>query len=81
MRNDPLMNGGLIGFGVGFIAASLALYRVVSLVLPKYATQWQFKGVIVIGAVGLIAGIVLEVIQRAREKRKLEDNEKDEEKE
>ncbi len=75
MRNDALMNGGLIGFGVGFIAASLALYRVVSMVIPRYATLWQFRGVIIIGAVGLAAGIGLEVLQRVRAKRKQESQE------
>ncbi len=75
MRNDALMNGGLIGFGVGFIAASLALYRVVSTVIPQYATLWHFRGVIIIGAVGLAVGIGLEVLQRVRAKRSHEGEE------
>lgn len=70
MRNDALMNGGLIGFGVGFILASLALYRVVSLVIPQYATVWHFRGVIIIGVIGLAVGIGLEVFQRVRMKRR-----------
>ena len=72
MRNDALMNGGLIGFGAGFIAASLALYRVVSLIMPQYAMVWQLRGVIIIGAIGLVVGIVLEVLQRIRMKRRSE---------
>jgi len=72
MRNDALMNGGLIGFGVGFISASLALYQVVSLVIPQYATIWHFRGVIVIGVIGLAVGIGLEVFQRIRMKRRSE---------
>jgi ribosomal protein L17 len=38
------MNGGLIGFGIGFIAASLALHKIVSDYLPQYASTWQFRG-------------------------------------
>ena len=71
MRNDSLVNGGLIGFGLGFIFASLALHRVVSMVIPKYATTWHFKGVIIIGAVGLIAGIIVEVYQRMKAKKQI----------
>ena len=72
MRNDALMNGGLIGFGVGFILASLALYRVVSIVIPQYATLWHFRGVIIIGLIGLVVGIGLEVLQRRRARRLME---------
>ena len=72
MRNDALMNGGLIGFGLGFILASLALYRVVSIVMPKYAAAWQFRGVIIIGVIGLAVGIGLEVYQRVKTKSKQE---------
>ena len=53
MRNDSLMNGGLIGFGLGFILASIALQRVVRLVIPEYATLWHFRGVIIIGLLAL----------------------------
>ncbi len=72
MRNDALMNGGLIGFGLGFIAASLALQRVVSTVIPQYATLWHFRGVIIIGVIGLAVGIGLEVFQRVRMKSRRE---------
>ncbi len=44
-----LMNGALIGFGIGFIAASLALHRLVVDYLPEYATLWQFRGVAIVG--------------------------------
>ena len=57
MRGDALMNGGLIGFGLGFIAASLALQRVVSEFIPQYATLWHFRGVVIIGGIGLAIGI------------------------
>ena len=69
MRTDALMNGGLIGFGLGFIAASIALYWVVRGVIPEYATLWHFRGVIIIGVIGLAAGIGMEVFQRVRMKR------------
>ncbi|MFC2034871.1 hypothetical protein ACFLUJ_01980 [Chloroflexota bacterium] len=72
MRNDSLMNGGLIGFGVGFISASAALHRVVGEVIPQYATIWHFNGVIVIGVIGLVTGIGLEVFQRIRTKSRRE---------
>ncbi len=77
MRNDALMNGGLIGFGLGFILASIALQRVVSIVIPQYATTWHFRGVIIIGAIGLAAGIGMEVFQRVRMKRRHEGEEED----
>ncbi len=70
MRNDALMNGGLIGFGLGFILASLALHRVVSTFIPQYATLWHFRGVIIIGAIGLAVGIGMEIFQRVRAKRR-----------
>ena len=75
MRNDALMNGGLTGFGLGFILASIALHRVVSVVIPQYATLWHFRGVIIIGVVGLAAGIGLEVYQRIRMKNRSEGEE------
>ncbi len=68
MRGDALMNGGLIGFGLGFIAASLALQRVVSEFIPQYATLWHFRGVAIIGGIGLAIGIGFEVFQRVRGK-------------
>ena len=72
MRNDAFVNGGLIGFGLGFIFASIALHRVVSTVIPQYATLWHFRGVIIIGVVGLAAGIAVEVFQRIRMRRRQE---------
>ncbi|MFC1864395.1 hypothetical protein ACFLYG_01015 [Chloroflexota bacterium] len=69
MRTDALMNGGLIGFGLGFIAASIGLLWVVRDIMPEYATLWHFRGVIIIGAIGLAAGIGMEVFQRVRMKR------------
>lgn len=71
MRNDSLMNGGLIGFGLGFLLASLALYRVASQVVPEYAMTWHLKGVAIVGGAGLVLGIVFEVLQRIRMKRRL----------
>ncbi len=66
MRGDALMNGGLIGFGLGFIAASLALYWVVGEFIPQYAALWHFRGVAIIGGIGLAIGISFEVFQRVR---------------
>ncbi len=73
MRGDALMNGGLIGFGLGFISASWALYRVVNEFIPQYATVWHFRGVAIIGGIGLAIGIGFEVFQRVREKSRGED--------
>ena len=73
MRNDALMNGGLIGFGLGFILASIALHQVVGVVIPQYATLWHFRGIIIAGAIGLAVGIGLEVFQRIRMKRRREE--------
>ncbi len=70
MRGDALMNGGLIGFGLGFISASLALYRVVNEFIPQYATVWHFRGIAIIGGIGLAVGIGFEVFQRVRMKSK-----------
>ncbi|MFC2034127.1 hypothetical protein ACFLTT_01810 [Chloroflexota bacterium] len=79
MRSDALMNGGLIGFGLGFILASIALNRVVSTVIPQYAYLWHFRGVIIIGAIGLAFGIGFEIFQRVRMKRRLVQEEEEEE--
>ena len=81
MRNDALMNGGLIGFGLGFIAATFALLRVVGAATPEYLSLWHFKGVIIVGAAGLVVGIVFEVVQRVRMKRRQEEEEGEEESE
>lgn len=69
MRTAALMNGGLIGFGLGFIAASLALHRVVSDYLPQYASTWQFRGVAIVGGLGLAFGIGFEIYERRRLKK------------
>lgn len=69
MRATALMNGGLIGFGLGFIAASIALNRVVSEYLPQYASTWQFRGVAAVGGLGLIFGIAFELYERNRLKK------------
>jgi len=68
------MNGGLIGFGLGFIAASIALNRVVSEYLPLYASTWQFRGVAVVGGLGLIFGIAFEIYERNRLKKQAQSN-------
>ena len=72
MRGAALMNGGLIGFGLGFIAASLALHRVVSDYLPQYASTWQFLGVAIVGGLGLAIGIIFEIYERRRLKKEAE---------
>ncbi|MBI2850598.1 MAG: hypothetical protein HYX80_06095 [Chloroflexi bacterium] len=72
MRTAALMNGGLIGFGLGFIAASLALHRVVSDYLPQYASTWQFRGVAIVGGLGLAFGIAFEIYERRRLKKEAE---------
>jgi hypothetical protein len=72
MRTTALMNGGLMGFGLGFIAASLALYRIVSDYLPQFATTWQFKGVAIIGGAGILIGIIFEIFERRRLKKQTE---------
>jgi len=69
MRSAALMNGGLIGFGLGFIAASLALHRIVSDYLPQYASTWQFTGVIVVGGLGLLFGLGFEIYERIKLKK------------
>ncbi len=72
MRNTALMNGGLIGFGLGFILASLALQRVVGSFVPQYAMLWHFRGVAIIGGVGLVVGIGFEIFERIRMKKQHE---------
>ena len=66
MRNDALMNGGFIGFGLGFILATLALYFPIRDFLPQYVTIWQFRFVGIMGGIGLAVGIALEVFQRRK---------------
>lgn len=60
------MNGALIGFGLGFILASIALYRLVSDYVPQYANTWYFQGIAIIGGAGLIVGIIFEIIERVK---------------
>lgn len=72
MRNTALMNGALIGFGLGFLLASLALYRVVADYMPQYATTWYFQGIAIVGGAGLIIGIIFEVIERVKNRRREE---------
>ncbi|MFC1948674.1 hypothetical protein ACFLW0_00635 [Chloroflexota bacterium] len=69
MRGSALMNGGLIGFGLGFIGASLALYQLVATYIPKYTSTWHIRGIAIVGGVGLVIGIGLEVYERMRIKR------------
>ena len=66
MRNTALMNGGLIGFGLGFILASLALNRVVSDYMPQHVSSWWFTGIAIIGGAGLVIGIIFEAIERIK---------------
>jgi hypothetical protein len=77
MRNTSLMNGGLIGFGLGFIASSLALQRLVSDYIPSYAEVWYLKGIAIIGGIGLVVGIAFEIYERIKMKRQLEDEEEE----
>ncbi|MFC2038611.1 hypothetical protein ACFLUG_02440 [Chloroflexota bacterium] len=82
MKNTSLMNGGLIGFGLGFIASSLTLHRLVSDFLPGYAEVWYLQGIGIIGGVGLVIGIAFETYERIKARRMLrpdaEDDEDDE---
>ncbi len=66
------MNGGLIGFGLGFIASSLTLQRLVSDYIPSYAEVWYLKGIAIIGGIGLVVGIVFEVYERIKMRRESE---------
>ena len=72
MRNTALMNGGLIGFGLGFCLASLALYRVVSDYFPAYASTWYFQGIAIIGGIGIAIGIGFEAFERIRSRKQRE---------
>ena len=75
MRNTAIMNGALIGFGLGFILASLALYRLVSDYIPQYANTWYFQGIAIVGGAGLIVGIIFEIIERVKARNKPEETE------
>lgn len=72
MRTTALMNGALIGFGLGFIGASLALYRVTGDYMPQFATPWYFRGIGIVGGVGLAIGIIFEIIERIKIKNQRE---------
>ena len=72
MRNTAVMNGMLVGFGLGFILASLALYRVVADYMPQYANSWYFRGIAIIGGAGLVIGIIFEVIERIKNRKQEE---------
>jgi heme/copper-type cytochrome/quinol oxidase subunit 4 len=75
MRSTALMNGALIGFGLGFILASLALYRLVADYVPQYANTWYFQGIAIVGGAGLIVGIIFEIIERVKARNKPEETE------
>jgi heme/copper-type cytochrome/quinol oxidase subunit 4 len=75
MRNTAVMNGALIGFGLGFILASIALYRLVSDYVPQYANTWYFQGIAIVGGAGLIVGIIFEIIERVKAKNQLKEKE------
>ena len=75
MRNTTLMNGALIGFGLGFILASIALYRLVSDYVPQYANTWYFQGIAIVGGAGLVVGIIFEIIERAKARKQTKETE------
>jgi hypothetical protein len=75
MRNTAIMNGALIGFGLGFILASIALYRLVSDYVPQYANTWYFQGIAIVGGAGLVVGIIFEIIERVKARNKSEETE------
>ena len=75
MRSTALMNGALIGFGLGFILASIALYRLVSDYVPQYANTWYFQGIAIVGGAGLIVGIIFEIIERVKARKQPKETE------
>ena len=75
MRNTAIMNGALIGFGLGFILASIALYRLVSDYVPQYANTWYFQGIAIVGGAGLVVGIIFEIIERVKARNKPQETE------
>ncbi len=75
MRNTALMNGALIGFGLGFLLASLALYRLVADYIPQFANTWYFQGIAIVGGAGLVVGIIFEIIERVKTRNKPEQTE------
>ena len=77
MRNTSLMNGGLIGFGLGFIASSLALHRLVNDYIPSYAEVWYLQGIAIIGGIGLVVGIAFEIFERMKIRRQRQEVEEE----
>ncbi len=73
MRNTALMNGALLGFGLGFILASFALYRAASSYIPQYANTWYIQGIGIVGGAGLVIGIIFEVMERIKNKKREEE--------
>jgi hypothetical protein len=69
------MNGALIGFGLGFILASVALYRLVADYIPQFANTWYFQGIAIVGGAGLIVGIIFEIIERVKAGKQPEETE------
>ena len=76
---SSLMNGALIGFGIGFIAASLALNQVVKGYMPKDVSAWQFRGVAIVGGVGLLVGLGFEIYEWMKAKKQSTGEEETEE--
>ncbi len=66
MRTDALVNGIFMGFGLGFMLATLALWFPVRDYLPQYAAFWHFRFIGVVGLLVLGAGIGMEVYQRRK---------------
>lgn len=75
MRNTALMNGGLMGFGLGFLLASVALYQIAGDYIPQYANTWYIQGIGIVGGAGLVIGIVFEIIERMKTKKQQEETE------
>ncbi|MFC1921561.1 hypothetical protein ACFLYQ_07545 [Chloroflexota bacterium] len=73
MRNTSLMNGGLIGFGIGFIASGLALMRLVADYIPSYSEAWYLQGIVIVGGIGLVVGIGFEAYERIKTRKQSEE--------
>ncbi len=74
MRSDALMNGGLVGFGLGLILASLLLRWQVGAVIPQDIWGWHLRGVAIFGGVALALGIGFEILERVGMRGKREDD-------
>ncbi len=72
MRSDALINGGLVGLGVGLILASLLLRWQVGTVIPQDVWGWHLRGVAIFGGVALALGIVFEILERVGKRAKRE---------